>query len=100
MTQLHETTMGRRLIEYDLPEIATQLKRLADKTDYNKSEWVGKEVQIYPGDTRSKWGKIVDMNEHGVTFLITNYTGNDAEWQVGKKTFVSYSSKLSFREIN
>jgi hypothetical protein len=101
MPELHNTIMGRRLIEHTLPEIAKQLERIADgKTDYSKSEWIGKEVQIYPGDTRSKWGKIVDMNEHGVTFLITNYTGNDGEWQIGKRTFVAYSSKLSFREIN
>jgi hypothetical protein len=97
--QLHETGMGRRLIEYDLPEIAKQLKRLADKTDYNRSEWIGKEVQIYPGDTRSKWGKIIGMNENGVTFLITKYTGNDDHWVVGKRKFISYSSKLTFMEI-
>lgn len=95
------TILEKKLMEYDIPEIGKQLKRIADsKTDYSKSEWMGKEVQIYPGDTRSKWGKIVDMNEHGVTFLITRYNGNDGDWQVGKRTFVSYSSKLSFREID
>ena len=30
MPELHETIMGRRLIEHTLPEIATQLKRVAD----------------------------------------------------------------------
>jgi hypothetical protein len=97
---LHETTMGKQLITSTLPDIAKQLKRIADANDYSRSEWIGKEVQIYPGDTRSKWGKIVDMNQHGVTFLITNYTGNDGEWQIGKRTFIAYSSKLTFREIN
>ena len=58
---LHETTMGRRLIESVVPEIAKQLKRLADNTDYDRSEWMGKEVQIYPGDTYSKFGKIVGI---------------------------------------
>lgn len=30
MTELHNTLMGRRLIEHDIPEIHTQLKRIAD----------------------------------------------------------------------
>jgi len=97
--QLHETIMGRKLIEHDLPEIGRHLKRLADSSDYSRSEWMGKEVMIYPGDTQKKWGKIVGMNEHGVTFLITKYTGNDGEWVEGKKKFISYSSKLTFMEI-
>lgn len=97
--QLHETIMGKRLIEGTLPEIVRQLKRMAENIDYDRSEWMGKEVQIYPGDTRSKWGKIVDMNAHGVTFLITKYNGTDGDWVVGKHKFISYSSKLTFMEI-
>lgn len=100
MPELHDTILGKRLIEGTIPEIAKQLKRLADnQSDYSKSEWMGKEVQIYPGDTRSKWGKIVGMNEHGVTFLITRYNGTDGEWVVGKHKFIAYSSKLTFMEI-
>jgi len=30
MAELHETLMGRKLIEHTLPEIADQLKRIAD----------------------------------------------------------------------
>jgi len=33
MTQLHETLMGRKLIEGTLPEIARQLKRIADSLE-------------------------------------------------------------------
>ena len=97
--ELHDTVMGKRLIEGTLPEIANQLKKLADNKNFGKSEWIGKEVQIYPGDTRSKWGKVVGMNDAGVTFLITKYEGNDKEWVPGKHKFVSYSAKLSFIEI-
>jgi len=91
--------MGNTLIEHTMPEIARQLKKLADAKNYSKSDWIGKEVQIYPGDTRSKWGKIVDMNEHGVTFLITRNENNDREWPIGKHKFISYSAKLSIVEI-
>ena len=97
--ELHDTVMGKRLIEGTLPEIANQLKKLADNKNFGKSEWIGKEVQIYPGDTRSKWGKVVGMNDAGVTFLITRYEGSDREWIVGKHKFISYSAKLSFIEI-
>ena len=99
MPELHDTTMGKRLIEHTIPEIAKQLKKIAEKTDYSRSEWIGKEVQIYPGDTRSKWGKIVGMNDAGVTFLITRCNDGDKEWVKGKHKFVSYSAKLSFIEI-
>jgi hypothetical protein len=30
MTELHNTLMGKKLIEYTLPEIARQLERIAD----------------------------------------------------------------------
>jgi len=96
---LHETTMGKQLISNVIPDIAKQLKRIADANDYSRSEWIGKEVQIYPGDTYKKSGKIVGINQHGVTFLITKYNGDDNEWPVGKHKFVAYSSKLSFVEL-
>jgi hypothetical protein len=39
MTELHNTLMGRRLIEHDIPEIHTQLKRIADALESkNKPE--------------------------------------------------------------
>lgn len=100
MAQLHETLLGRKLIEGTLPDIVNQLKSISKTLDYDKSFWLGKEVQIYPGDTRSKWGKIVDMNAHGVTFLITkNWPEENPEWPVGKHKFIAYSSKLTFIEI-
>lgn len=35
--QLHETVMGRKLIEHTLPEIAEQLTRIADNLDKKAS---------------------------------------------------------------
>ena len=93
------TILEKRVLEYEIPEMGRSLKRIAEVHNYDKSEWLGKEVQIYPGDTRSKWGKIVGMNAHGVTFLITRNENNDNEWPIGKHKFISYSAKLSFMEI-
>ena len=36
MAELHETLMGRKLIEHTLPEIADQLKRIADALEKGK----------------------------------------------------------------
>ena len=38
MTQLHETLMGRKLIEGTLPEIARNLKRIADALEKQTKE--------------------------------------------------------------
>ena len=40
MPELHETMMGRKLIEHTLPEIAEQLKRVADALENNNVELV------------------------------------------------------------
>ena len=37
MAQLHETLVGRKLIEGTLPDIAEQLKRIADVLEANKA---------------------------------------------------------------
>jgi hypothetical protein len=37
MPELHDTLMGRKLIEGTLPEIAHQLKRIADALETKKS---------------------------------------------------------------
>jgi len=40
MPELHETLMGKKLIEHTLPEIALQLKRIADSMDKeNKAKY-------------------------------------------------------------
>lgn len=40
MPELHETIMGRKLIEHTLPEIALQLKRVADAMENNNVELI------------------------------------------------------------
>lgn len=36
MAQLHETLYGKKLLEHDIPEIAKQLKRIADALEVIK----------------------------------------------------------------
>ena len=54
MAELHETLMGRKLIEGTLPEIAVQLKRIADalenKQDLPRDSAFETFVNHYPND--------------------------------------------------
>ena len=62
------------------------------------NDLIGKEVQIYPGDSYKKWGRIIEINDNGVLFLITK---SDYEcsisYEVGSYRFISYSSNLIFK---
>lgn len=40
MPELHETLMGRKLIEGTLPDIAEQLKRIADALEKKKETFI------------------------------------------------------------
>jgi len=51
MVQLHETLMGRKLIEHTLPDIGDQLKRIADAMDKKDTDWmIEKLIQQNPND--------------------------------------------------
>lgn len=51
--QLHETLMGRKLIEGTLPEIAKQLERIADALEKKEESFidVSKLIKTIPNDT-------------------------------------------------
>lgn len=59
--------------------------------------FLGKEVQIYPGDTDSKFGVVESVDDGGVTFRITRSMSRD--YVVGKLHFIAYSARLSMREV-
>lgn len=54
MAELHETLMGKKLIEYTLPEIAKQLERIADVLEKQK---IRELMNLYPDD--AEFGKKV-----------------------------------------
>lgn len=53
MAELHETLMGRKLIEGTLPEIAKQLERIADALEKKEESFidVSKLIKTIPNDT-------------------------------------------------
>lgn len=60
--QLHETVMGRKLIEHTLPEIAEQLKRIADSLE-NKPSQDTLEVGVYYYINEETGKKVYDIEE-------------------------------------
>ena len=64
----------------------------------NMNDLLGKEVQIYPSDTYSKWGRIININDNGILFLITKAdSGCGLAYEVGCYRFISYSANLTFK---
>lgn len=61
----------------------------------NLSEMIGREVQIYPTDTLSKFGTVHQITDNGALFEVTR--SKDPEFTVGETRFVSFSARLSFR---
>jgi hypothetical protein len=47
MAQLHETLMGKKLIEYTLPEIARQLERIADSLESKQPDQLKSAFKAY-----------------------------------------------------
>lgn len=56
---------------------------------------VGKEVQIYPGDTYKKWGIVLEVNDNGMLFEITRAEDGAPSYQKGSIRFISYSANLN-----
>ena len=60
---------------------------------------IGKEVNLYPGDTHKKRAIIKEVDDTGVLFKITYYSGDNYQYEVGKLYFISHQSKLSLSGV-
>ena len=61
MAALHETMYGKRLLEYDIPEIHRQLKRIADTLEKSQSGAIRKALEY--GFERGKEGDFTTEQE-------------------------------------
>ena len=64
-----------------------------------KETYLNKEVQIYPGDTYSKFGIVREINSHGVVFEITRAEHGASQYRPGDLFFISYSNNLTFKLV-
>ena len=71
--------------------------------NYDATKYIGKSIQLYPGDTAKKYGKIVDLDDLGWTIKVTSVGNNryytDPAFEEGETYFISHSKNLTFRFI-
>jgi hypothetical protein len=68
-----------------------------DGFDIMRDEFLNKNVQIYPSDSRKKFGTIIDINKAGVTFKI--YDSVCDAYTVDSVVFISFANNLTFRKV-
>ncbi len=71
-----------------------------DGLDKLREMYLGKTVQIYPGDTHSKFGEVIDISSAGVIFKITSADSRSSTYVEGSTHFIAFSLNLNFRIIN
>lgn len=76
------------------------MKKVADANVMK--DFVGKYVQVFPGDSATKFGTVVEVNEDGVVFKIDGVHSGQRNWREndGKHIFFAFSSGLIFGEVN
>lgn len=65
---------------------------------YNTSDYVGKDIQLYPGDYTVKYGTIKNVDDLGWTILITKL-GGPYHYEVGDTIFISHATNFNFKFI-
>jgi hypothetical protein len=67
---------------------------------YDKTQYVGKSVRLYPGDTYYKYAVITGLDDLGWTFKITKSSERNGDnWKVGQSYFISHSKSVIFEFI-
>ena len=59
------------------------------------NNYVNKKIQLYPGDTYSKFGTITNVDEYGFTIKITEASPNSG-YKKGDEVFISHSNPFTF----
>lgn len=63
--------------------------------EFMKEMFLGKEVNIFPGDTNRKFGIVLDINPAGVVFEITGRSEPQPNYFKGQIVFIAME-KLTF----
>jgi len=59
------------------------------------TDFIGKEVRLFPGDTHYKFAILINIDEYGYTFKITECHIN-GDYTVGQIVFFNHSCKVNF----
>lgn len=64
---------------------------------YDKQNYIGKNIQLYPGDTVKKYGKILNVDDLGWTIEITNVNSYNNTYTTGDVIFISHSKSFAYK---
>lgn len=68
--------------------------------NYAKENYIGKAIQLYPGDYVSKWGEIINVDDLGWTIKITRVSKVNEPcdpYNVDNVIFISHSQNFTFK---
>ena len=65
--------------------------------NYNPNMYNGARIQLFPGDTYKKFGKIIEVDDLGFWIEITDTNDPYYGWEVGKTYFISHSRGIKFK---
>lgn len=66
---------------------------------YNKENYIGRKIWLFPNDTYSKKGVIKNVDDLGFTILITE-AHERSSYVAGRMYFLSHSKDLTFLFID
>lgn len=64
---------------------------------YDKQNYIGKNIQLYPGDTVKKYGKILNVDDLGWTIEITDVNSCNDTYAIGDVVFISHSKSFIYK---
>ena len=62
-------------------------------------KYIGRTIQLYPGDTYAKFGELVNVDDNGILLKITKVDRDERTYKVDNVYFISFSSRLTFKII-
>jgi hypothetical protein len=65
--------------------------------NYAKENYIGKAIQLYPGDYVSKWGEILNVDDLGWTIKITKVNKANDPYNADDVIFISHSQNFTFK---
>lgn len=64
---------------------------------YDKKNYIGKDIQLYPCDTVKKYGKILNVDDLGWTIEITDVSIFNDIYTIGDVIFISHSKSFTYK---
>ena len=64
---------------------------------YDKQNYIGKSIQLYPGDTVKKYGKILNVDDLGWTIEIIDVSSCNDTYTIGDVIFISHSKSFIYK---